>query len=345
VEALTVGKISDDVGGVAVFVAVAAGAAVAGLLGLSALAGLSASTPAPSGAVAPVGDLRPDVLPDPALRPWLLQAGALCPTISPAIVAAQVTETSGWDPAAQTTPGAQGFAQMRPAEWASWGRDDDANGNASPLDGPDALMALGREDCAMVDVVAPLGTGGGVGTLSLVLAAVKAGPDAVLAAKGIPPAPDVATYVSDVLGLAASYVSPPASTLAAGIMTAAESALGAPYLWGGGNLAGPSGGPPPGFDCSGLVRWAVWQASGGKVELPHSSEIQATTGRPVDLSAIQPGDVIAYQLHDPGDYDHIAIYVGGGQVIEAPDTGDAVKVQSLSAFGQAPSAVRRYSLP
>jgi cell wall-associated NlpC family hydrolase len=274
----------------------------------------------------------------------LLTAGALCPTISPAIVAAQVMVASGWNPAAQTTAGAQGLAQMTPTAWATWGRDDDGKGNASPLDGPNALMALGRQDCALVPVISPLAAGG-VSALSLTLAAVKAGSDAVLTARGVPAAPDVAAYVSDVLGLAASYVSPPASALGTGIVAAAQSALGTPYLWGGGTSAGPSGGSPAGFDCSGLVLWAVWQASGGKLNFPHSSELQATMGQAIDPSALQAGDVIAYQLHDPGDFDHIVIYVGAGQVIAAPDTGDVVKVQSLTDFGTAASTVRRYSLP
>jgi hypothetical protein len=206
-------NISDEAGGASAFIAIGGGAAVAGLIALSTLAGLSTPNPAPTGSLAPVGDLRADVPPDPALRPWLLTAGTLCPTISPAIVAAQIIKASAWNPATQTTPGAQGLAQMTPTAWATWGRDDDGKGSASPLDGPDALMALAREDCALVPVVTPLAANA-VGALSLTLAAVKAGPDAVLGAGGVPP--DVAAYVSDVLALAASYVTPPASGLGAG---------------------------------------------------------------------------------------------------------------------------------
>jgi cell wall-associated NlpC family hydrolase len=43
----------------------------------------------------------------------------------------------------------------------------------------------------------------------------------------------------------------------------------------------------PGFDCSGLVVWAVWQASGGKLNLPHSSELQATMGQAIDPSGTE----------------------------------------------------------
>ena len=70
---------------------------------------------------------------------------------------------------------------------------------------------------------------------------------------------------------------------------------------GAAGYAGPSlgigqGAKTTGFDCSGLVLYAVAQASGGGIELPHSSELQATMGTAVSAADIQPGDVIAFAL-------------------------------------------------
>ena len=111
-------------------------------------------------------------------------------------------------------------------------------------------------------------------------------------------------------------------------------------MYGGGALDGPSGGPPPGFDCSGLVRYAVHQASSGRLTLPRTADDQACTGAPVaqgrgstiNLAALRPGDVIAFQNDParPGVYSHIAIYLGGGQIIAAPHSGDQVKTQPVT---------------
>ena len=88
--------------------------------------------------------------------------------------------------------------------------------------------------------------------------------------------------------------------------------LGSPYVWG---ASGPST-----FDCSGLTSW-VWAKAG--VSLPHSSRAQYAVGRQVSQSEIAPGDLVFYgsPIH------HVGIYVGGGNMISAPHTGDVVKVQ------------------
>ncbi len=104
----------------------------------------------------------------------------------------------------------------------------------------------------------------------------------------------------------------PASGRAAAAVRAAYSRLGSPYRWG---ASGPSS-----FDCSGLTSW-VWAQAG--VSLPHSSRAQYAAGRKVSSSALQPGDLVYYgsPIH------HVGIYVGGGNMISAPHTGDVVKVQ------------------
>jgi cell wall-associated NlpC family hydrolase len=93
---------------------------------------------------------------------------------------------------------------------------------------------------------------------------------------------------------------------------AALSKQGSAYVWGGDG--------PITFDCSGLVKWAFEQA--GMPGLPHSAQEQARMGRNVSRSQLQPGDLIA--LYSP--ISHIGIYVGDGFYVNAPQSGDVVKV-------------------
>ena len=125
-------------------------------------------------------------------------------------------------------------------------------------------------------------------------------------------------------------------------------------MYGGGALDGPSGGPPPGFDCSGVVRYAVHQASSGRLTLPRTADTQARTGAlaaqgrgsSINLAGLAPGDVIAFQNDPtrPGTYSHIAIYLGGGQIIAAPHTGDVIKIQPVAIpyWTSTTWSVRRY---
>jgi len=112
-----------------------------------------------------------------------------------------------------------------------------------------------------------------------------------------------------------SSAPPPAST--AGIaISAAYSQLGVAY-----KFAAES--PGVAFDCSGLTKWAWGQAG---VYLPHQSASQYASTPHVDKSAAQPGDLVFY--YSP--IGHVGIYLGGGQMIHAPATGDVVKVVSVN---------------
>ena len=95
----------------------------------------------------------------------------------------------------------------------------------------------------------------------------------------------------------------------------ARSQLGKPYCYAG---AGPAC-----FDCSGLTMRA-WGAAG--VSMPHYSGAQYSMFPHVPLSAMQPGDLVFW---GPGGSDHVGLYIGGGQMIAAPHTGDVVKIQAV----------------
>jgi cell wall-associated NlpC family hydrolase len=99
-----------------------------------------------------------------------------------------------------------------------------------------------------------------------------------------------------------------------GVVGIAMRYLGVPYVWGGAS--------PSGFDCSGLVMYAYAQMG---ISLPHYTGAQWNVGVPVSRSDLQPGDLVFFD-----GLGHVGIYIGGGQFIHAPHTGDVVKISSLS---------------
>ena len=90
--------------------------------------------------------------------------------------------------------------------------------------------------------------------------------------------------------------------------------VGNPYVWGGTSLTN-------GADCSGFVQ-AVYANFG--VAMPRTSSAMRSAGTEVSYSEAVPGDVVCYE-------GHVAIYIGGGQMIHAPHTGDVVKVSSVQS--------------
>jgi cell wall-associated NlpC family hydrolase len=116
-------------------------------------------------------------------------------------------------------------------------------------------------------------------------------------------------------------------------VTAAESRLGLPYVWGG------SG--PLVFDCSGLVQWSLAQAG---VVMPRVAADQARTGPEVPLSRLQPGDLLFYHTDPtaPGYISHVAIYVGDGEMIQAPRPGLDVEIVPADFGSEFAGAVEVY---
>ena len=129
------------------------------------------------------------------------------------------------------------------------------------------------------------------------------------------------TQIATTEGVGISASTPEGSTVAppnvhGGVVGIAMRYLGVPYVWGGST--------PRGFDCSGLVSYVFAQIG---VSLPHSSYSQFGMGTAVSISQLQPGDLVFFT-----GASHVGIYIGGGQFIHAPHTGDVVKISSLSGY-------------
>ncbi|KOV85449.1 hydrolase [Nocardia sp. NRRL S-836] len=119
------------------------------------------------------------------------------------------------------------------------------------------------------------------------------------------------------------------------------------YAWGGGNHYGPTYGVRDGgvadsygdyrkigFDCSGLMMYAF---AGAGVFLPHYSGYQYNAGRKVPLSQMAPGDMIFW---GPGGGTHVALYLGGGMMVEAPHSGAVVRISPVRYGGIMPYVTR-----
>ncbi|MGE2728251.1 NlpC/P60 family peptidoglycan endopeptidase RipA [Mycolicibacterium vaccae] len=115
--------------------------------------------------------------------------------------------------------------------------------------------------------------------------------------------------------------------------------MGVPYSWGGGNAAGPSrgidrGANTVGFDCSGLM---LYMFAGVGIKLDHYSGSQYNAGRKVPSSEMRRGDMLFW---GPNGSQHVAMYLGDGQMLEAPYTGSVVKISPVRTSGMTPFAVR-----
>ena len=116
-------------------------------------------------------------------------------------------------------------------------------------------------------------------------------------------------------------------------ISAAREYLGTIYSWGGGSLSGPSMGwgideGIVGFDCSGLTRYAYAQAG---ITIPRNSSAQYSALPRVSRSDLQRGDLVfwATNTNAPSTIHHVAIYLGDGQILEAPESGARIRITAM----------------
>jgi cell wall-associated NlpC family hydrolase len=264
----------------------------------------------------------------------------------------------------------EGLLQQTATWWAANGLDssaqDPSTGSGSPLDPEDAIVTLANVDCSLATKmgVDTLAAQTGVPVDDLIAAAYVDGTSVVSQyasqSHSVPDDGDIPQVISALSlfeldspggAIAATTTSVPSggpatpSQLGPAIVTAAQSQLGAPYVWGGGSFTGPTTGLagvlPPGYDCSGLALYAVYQASGGAIQLPHYTGTQVSLGQQVFVGPgadalssglLEPGDLVFFDNIDPSQlgWDHVGIYIGGGDMIDAPQTGEDVQVDNLA---------------
>src|SRR5699024_7644909 len=131
------------------------------------------------------------------------------------------------------------------------------------------------------------------------------------------------------------------------VIARAESQIGVPYAWGGGDANGPTKGirdggvadsfgdyNKVGFDCSGLMIYAL---AGVGISLPHFTGYQYNKGQRISPQEMERGDLIFY---GPGGNHHVAIYLGDGMMLEAPQSGQTVTKSPVRWSGMSEYAVR-----
>lgn len=288
---------------------------------------------------------------------WILKAAAECkqPELTPALLAAQLYQESKFKTSraeATSHAGAQGPAQFMPGTWATWGRDADGNGVASPWDIGDAVMAQGRMMCSLVKSAKGSGYGGDVRALAL--AGYNAGWGRVQQFGGVPPKSfangETYNYVQIILSTMKQFEGPgllqvEGSGDGADALRKAAGRLGTPYAWGGGGPSGPSTGfcdgrngflngkcaasSTVGFDCSSLVQYAYWP----DLKLPRTAAAQygATSDRAVSRQNLKVGDLLFWSRGGSGAIYHVALYAGDGNVLHAPRTGRHVELAPLTS--------------
>lgn len=198
--------------------------------------------------------------------------------------------------------GAEGPMQFEPATFAQYAVDGDHDGQLSPYEPADAIYTAAAMLCA---------NGASSGTATGIRQAVFAYNHSQ-------------TYVATVLAWAARYAVPAATRPAATAITFALRQLGKPYQWG---ATGPDA-----YDCSGLV-FAAYAAAG--IRIARTTFGWRLDGPQVPLSQLQPGDLLFSAGSDgtPASPGHVVMYLGGGQVIQAPQAGEDVQIDPLDLAG------------
>lgn len=269
----------------------------------------------PSSTSSTVGDLagRPTTaalssIPPDYLR-WYMDAAQTCPGLPWAVLAGIGTVES--DNGRSTAPGvhsgansagAEGPMQFEPATFAKYGVKADPSQPLSPYDPADAIYSAAAMLCANG------GRGGSERGIRQALFAYN----------------HATWYVNEVLATAARYASPQVSGVVARAIAFAEAQIGKPYEWG---ADGPNA-----YDCSGLV-YAAYASAG--VTIARTTFGWRQNGPQVALNEIQPGDLLFSAGSDGTNQDpgHVVMYLGDGQIIQAPETGQDVQIDPLGLSG------------
>ncbi|GAA1748586.1 bifunctional lytic transglycosylase/C40 family peptidase [Streptomonospora arabica] len=220
------------------------------------------------------------------------------------------TDNGRWD-RDTTYDRAVGPNQHLPSGWDTYGADGNGDGTKDPHNVYDSALASARELCLSAE-------GGGVDFADRAQLA-----DALFRYNRSD------AYVADVLEAIDDFDAIPAAVGGGVGSQAGQKAVqwalrqvGKPYIWGG---VGPAG-----FDCSGLTMKA-WQNAG--VDLPRVTTDQYQAGQRVSLGQLQPGDLLFYDTTDVGSPgpppSHVTMYIGDGQMINAPSTGSDVRVEPV----------------
>ncbi|NUU26463.1 MAG: transglycosylase SLT domain-containing protein, partial [Streptomycetaceae bacterium] len=206
-------------------------AAAGALTGITYLAAMLPWDPGGGDSTGLSGGLNTEAIPQSAKAyvPYIQAAGSMCPEVTPALIAGQIEAESSWNPRNVSPVGAQGLSQFMPETFPSYARDEDGSGNGpDPFNPQDAIMAQGRFDCSMVDVVhqreegtyrggcqlrsgakkpapAPGEFRKGQDLVSLIIAGYNAGPGAVCYYRGVPPFAETTKYIPTVIAAAAKY--------------------------------------------------------------------------------------------------------------------------------------------
>jgi cell wall-associated NlpC family hydrolase len=296
-------KIAAGAGGLVLLVAVlaaGAGAGIASLLG--------------GGSAAPSATATTNI--PPAMLALYQEAATTCPGLPWTVLAAigtvesaNGTSTLPGVKSGQNAAGAMGPLQMLGPTFAAYDTPVPPGGAdpPSPYDPVDAVYAAARDLCAN-------GAANGANLPASVYAYNHS-----------------TQYVVEVLALASSYGQTQAQTVAAGTAGGiavdwALAQVGTPYIWGGET-------PGVGFDCSGLVQ-AAYKVAG--ITLPRVAQDQYdATIKLAPGDPLQPGDLMFFG-QSTSDVTHVGIYIGGGQMVDAPHTGADVRVEATPTTPGAP---------
>ncbi|PVC80793.1 peptidase [Streptomyces sp. CS090A] len=290
----------------------------------------------------------------PEYEPWIIRAAAACqhPELTPALLAAQIQQESGFRAQAGSHAGAQGPAQFVPGTWATWGRDADGNGRNDPHDIGDAVTAQGRLMCSLIGQAKTSRLRDDPRRLAL--AGYNAGWGAVQRFGGVPPVTfaggETFHYVRIIMASMKKFEARPGGGLSVrgsgsgpDALRRAARYIGTPYSYGGGTPERPGTGfcdqrngyangrcaasSTVGFDCSSLVQYGYWPS----LQLPRTAAAQfsATSDRPVARARLKPGDLVFWS-NGSGIY-HVGFYAGEGHVLHAPRTGRDVTVEPLDS--------------